>query len=309
MKTCPITYQFITEGKYASSGLHKISRTLSDLCDLNMTAEEQRREAEARSTKMSVQGVQPKLSAIFNLKEKTFEIVDTGGIYILKTQSHIYPNLPENEDLTMKLAPTVNIVTPFHGLIYAKDGSLTYFVRRFDRPSTKKKLAVEDFSQLLGRSRDTKYNSSMEQVAEVIEQHCTFPVVEKLKLFQRTLFCYLTGNEDMHLKNFSLITRDDKVELAPAYDLVNTTLAVTRSKEELALPLRGKKRNLNRNDFVRYFGSERLGISEKAITEVLTTFQKATPLWDEVIERSFLPPLKKEMYKKLLKSRATALLI
>ncbi len=210
MKRCPITYQPISgddELKYSRHGLRMLSRSLTCLDDLTLSAEEQRREAMARATKMSIQGVQPKLSARLLVKEGRFEVVDRGGRYILKPQTHLYPNLPENEDLTMRLARTVGIELPLHGLVFSADGSLTYFIRRFDRGARSRKLAVEDFAQLAGLTRATKYAFSMERLIPILDRYCTFPAVEKLELFRRTLFCYLTGNEDMHLKNFSLIVR------------------------------------------------------------------------------------------------------
>lgn len=160
--------------------------------------QEQRKEALARAGKMSIQGIQTKLSALLRIKEEHFEIVDNNGNYILKTQSLLYPEAPENEAITMSLASTIGLNVPVHGLVYAKDNSMTYFIKRFDRLPRNKKVAIEDFAQLLGFDRDTKYESSMEQVAEVIAKYCTYPKIEFVKLLKLTLFNFLTGNEDMH---------------------------------------------------------------------------------------------------------------
>ncbi len=124
----------------------------------------------------------------------------------------------------MTLAEIFGIEVPVHGLVYSKDKSKTYFIKRFDRIGHNQKLAVEDFSQLLGLDRETKYESSMEKVIWVVSTYCSFPKIEFVKLFKRTLFNFLVGNEDMHLKNFSLITRQDRVALSPAYDLLNSTI-------------------------------------------------------------------------------------
>ncbi|MFH0730457.1 MAG: HipA domain-containing protein [Pseudomonadota bacterium] len=159
--------------------------------------------------------------------------MDTGGRYILKPQNPQYPLLPENEDLSMHLASAAGITVPLHGLVYSIDGSMTYFIKRFDRVG-KNKLAVEDFSQLLGLTRETKYDASMEKIAHVIETYCSFPAVEKIKLFRQTLVNFLIGNEDMHLKNFSLMTLNGKVALTPAYDILNTTLVLSDAREEIA---------------------------------------------------------------------------
>ena len=308
MKRCPITYAPIKAGvRYSRAGLNTLSRSMQELQDLRLTAEEQRQEAMVRATKMSIQGVQPKLSARLRPKAGCFEIVDKGGRYILKPQHHTFRHLPENEDVTMRLAESVGIEVPVHGLVYSRDESLTYFIRRFDRTGRNAKLAVEDFAQLAGSSRDTKYDFSMERLVPLIDQHCTFPAVERVELFRRVLFCFLTGNEDMHLKNFSIIVKDDTVKLAPAYDFLNTTIALRRADEEMALPLHGKKHNLNRNDLIRYYGRERLRLNEVVIDEVLGDFAVSIALWAAVIESSFLPAGLQAEYTKLVGDRATRL--
>jgi serine/threonine-protein kinase HipA len=202
----------------------------------------------------------------------------------------------------MRLASAAGIAVPIHGLVYSKDGSLTYFIRRFDRVG-KKKMAVEDFSQLLGLSRDTKYDASMEKVAQVIDRYCTFPAVEKIKLLRLTLVNFLIGNEDMHVKNFSLITRQGKVELTPAYDILNTTIVLSKPQEEIALPLKGKKRKLNVEILIDYFGRTRLGLNRKVITTLLESLNKTKAVWDKLIGISFLPVEMKQEYRLLLESR------
>jgi serine/threonine-protein kinase HipA len=307
---CPITYARLADGEclYSRPGLRSLAPSLARLQDLPYDAEEQRREAIARATKMSIQGVQPKLSARLRIREGRFEVVDHDGTFILKPQSVDYPHLPENEDLTMRLARCVGIETPVHGLVRSRDGSWTYFIRRFDRLPRGRKLAVEDFAQLAGHTRQTKYDASMERVVTVLERFTTYPVVEKLELLRRTLFCFLTGGEDMHLKNWSLITREARVQLAPAYDLLNSTIALPRATEELALPLRGTKRNLTRSDLLEYFARDRLGLRQAAIDHLLITLRDAQPSWDDLIAASFLPPSQKEAYRDLLGHRRERLL-
>jgi serine/threonine-protein kinase HipA len=234
MNRCPITYEpLVGDATYTPRGLKLLHRDLPSLAPLAFTAEQQRQEAISRVGKMSIQGLQPKLSAVLRITEGRFEIIDRGGRYILKPQSLDFKELPENEDLTMRMAALVGIEVPVHGLVRSIDDSLTYFIKRFDRDGHDR-MPVEDFAQLSGESRETKYDSSMEKVAGVIETYCTFPAIERIKLFERTLFSFLVGNEDMHLKNFSLITRNQKVELAPAYDFLNTTIALQNAKEEMA---------------------------------------------------------------------------
>jgi serine/threonine-protein kinase HipA len=302
MNRCPITYQ-PCEGLYSQKGMQLLSRRLTGLKQLPFTAQELRQEAAARSAKMSVQGVQPKLSAELDLKEQQFTIVDQGGHYILKPQIADYPEVPENEDLTMRFAHVAGIEVPLHGLLYGRDHSLTYFIRRFDRGPRNEKIHVEDFAQLAGLSRETKYRSSMEQVVGLINKYCTFPAVERLKLFRLTLFCFLVGNEDMHLKNFSIIYRNDVITLSPAYDLLNTTIVLPNSDEEIALPLNGKKNNLKQKDIIAYFGGDRLQLPKKIIDKVLLELKQARTVWERLHACSFLSVPLKEKYIRLLEDR------
>lgn len=310
MKRCPITYQPINKDqRYSTEGLKLLSPHLKNLEDLPFSASEQRQEAAKRAGKMSIQGVQPKLSAKLSVKNERFEVVSHGGTYILKPPHVNYPALPENEALTMQLAAMCGIDVPLHGLCYAKDGTFTYFIRRFDRYGRAKRRMQEDFAQLTGRSRDTKYEASIEQLIQVLDEHCAFPQLEKIKLFRRILFSFLVGNEDMHLKNYSLIVREKKVALSPAYDLLNSTLAVDGAEEESALPLGGKKKNLTRNDFIQYLASERLMLNEHVISQERERFSKAIPGWEKLIKASFLPSEMQQRYVELVRERKIRLKI
>ena len=303
MNICPITYQPCGDKKYSDKGLKLLSRNLTHLKDLPLTQEEQLREAAIRADKMSIQGVQPKLSAKLNVKDEVFDIVDRGGEYILKPQNNFYPELPGNESLTMKLAELIGIEVPISGMIYSSDGKFTYFIKRFDRYGRNKKLSVEDFAQLAGKSRETKYDYSMEKLITLVDTFCTFPVIEKVKLFRLTVFNFLIGNEDMHLKNFSLITRDNKIELSPAYDLLNTTIVVPRTQEEIALPIAGKKRNLSAKILIYYFAKERLKLNDTIISQVLNKINAELSNWETLIMVSFLSIDMKEKYLELMKRR------
>lgn len=307
MSRCPITYEEIATGGYSKTGLNKLNPALEDLQPLPLDRREQIREAQKRMTKMSIAGVQPKLSARLSVKKQSFTIVDKHGSYILKPQLTDYEEVPQNEDLTMRMAKVCGIEVPFHGLFYAKDDSLLYFIRRFDRTGRAGKIHVEDFAQVAGMSRETKYDYSMEKVVALIEDHCTFPVVEKVKLFRRTLFCWLTGNEDMHLKNFSLIHREGLIELSPAYDLLNTTIILARPAEEMALSLQGKKSNFGYEIFFDYFGKERLGLNKKVLANIEKELRQAFPEWERLVEISFLSDEKKEAYVRVLKQRKKVL--
>jgi len=302
MNRCPITYE-PCKGKYSKTGLAKLSPRLTELVDLPFTAQEQRREAASRATKMSIQGVQPKLSARLSVKSSSLEIVDIKGTFILKPQSDIFKEVPENEDVTMKMAKILGIDVPLTGLVFSKDGSLSYFIKRFDRYGTNKKKHLEDFAQLTNNTRETKYNWSMEKLIPVIDSNCTFPLIEKRKLFRRMLFCFLIGNEDMHLKNFSLIMHDNIIELSPAYDLLNSTISMERATEEFALPLAGKKRKITRKDLVTYFGMDWLRLTGKTIESEIQNIKDKKSDLESLINISFLTKEMKEKYLELMSNR------
>lgn len=302
MYKCPISYQ-MSQTKYSKSGLAKLSTKLTDLRDLSFTAQEQRQEAAAMATKMSIQGVQPKLSARLAVVEQKFELVDVGGKFIIKPQHDLFKEVPENEDVTMKMAQAFGIDVPLTGLIYSKDGSLSYFIKRFDRYGKNKKHQQEDFAQLTGNTRETKYKWSMEKLIPVIDKYCTFPVLEKRKLFRRVLFCFLTGNEDMHLKNFSLITKGDKITLSPAYDLLSSTIAMGQTVEETALPLAGKKSKFKKDHFFKYYAQDKLQLVEQTVlVEQKNMLDKKGEL-EEWVQKSFLTDEMKEKYLELMESR------
>jgi len=308
MNRCPITYKDCGSDNYSVAGLKKLSPKLKQLLTFPYTAAMQRKEAVFRASKMSIQGVQPKVSASLNIKKQVFEIVDTGGQYIIKPQSNLYNELPQNEDLTMRLAADIGLMVPLHGLMYSKDNSFSYFIKRFDRVGKKKKIPLEDFAQLSGQNRETKYDYSMEKIVTIIDKFCTFPTIEKAILFKLVIFNFLTGNEDMHLKNFSLITNENKTQLSPMYDLLNTTIAMPGATEEIALPIRGKKKKLNYKLLVDYYALERLLLSKKIIDKILEEIFAKENSWSEIVKNSFLSPVMKQKYLELYVTRKKILL-
>ena len=303
MNRCPITYELCGTAKYSEKGLKMIAPKLTHLNDLPFTAAELRREAVNRAKKLSIQGVQPKLSATISVVGQEFKIVDQFGTYIIKPQNDLFPQFPENEDISMRMAKEFGLEVPLHGMVYAKDGSLSYFIKRFDRYGKGKKYATEDFAQLTGNTRDTKYRFTMEKMVPIIEEFFSFPAIEKAEFFKRVIFCYVTGNEDMHLKNFSLITKRGMTTLTPAYDLLNSSIAIKNPDEEIALTLKGKKSNLKASDFIGYYAKERLQLNNKTIELILEQMQKVIPKWKELVEISFLSDDMKERYFNILESR------
>jgi len=308
MAYCPIHLEPLPTGRsYSEAGLKTIHSKLKHLEPLEYSYAAQLKEVRRRSDKMSIQGVQPKLSAVLKLKDSSFALVDRGGRFILKPNPLAYEEVPANEALTMRIAAEAGIEVPAHGLLRANDASWVYFVKRYDRVGRTGKVHVEDFAQLSGATRETKYDSSLEQVVRLLEQFCTFPAIEKPKLAKRLLFCFLTGNEDMHLKNFSVWMQDGVVSLTPAYDLLNSTLVLENAKEESALPLRGKKRKLNKELWLNYFCKERLQLSDGQIDSVVKDLKEALPVWDRLIGQSFLSVERQMGYRTILYERANRL--
>lgn len=306
MNRCPITYELCGEKKYSDKGLTQLG--VNKLEDFPYSAKEQVQLAIKLAAKLSIQGVQPKLSAVLNVSKGIFEVVEIGGRFIIKPPHHLYDELPQNEDVTMKMAKSVEIDVPLHGLMYNVDGSFSYFIKRFDRLPKGEKVAMEDFTQLLGFSRETKYEGSMEKVISVIEKHCTFPVVEKARLFRMVMFNFFVGNEDMHLKNFSLLRTDGGVKLSPSYDLLNSTI-VLKGTEEMALPLKGKKSRFNRSDLLNYFGRERLNLPTSFLDQEMALFEKSFSKWQQLIEQSFLSLPMQKNYLELIQTRREQLVI
>jgi serine/threonine-protein kinase HipA len=304
MRACPITLEPLEAGEiFSKAALRSLHPRLMQLEPLALSQEEQLRQARLRADKMSIQGVQPKLSAVLKPKEGCFKVVDSGGRFILKPNPPPYEEVPANEALSMTLAKHAGIEVPSHGLLPAVDGSWVYMIRRFDRTGRDGRLHVEDFAQLSGATRDTKYASSLEQVAKLVETHCSFPAIEKAVLARRLLFCFLIGNEDMHLKNFSLLVEKGKIRMAPAYDFLNSTLVLENATEESALPLRGSKRKLTRADWIDYFCRERLGLRETILAGILADLRDGLPQWEAIIRRSFLSPPRQNRYLEILQDR------
>ena len=252
----------------------------------------------------AVTGVQPKLSVNIDKQKNVpsrLTIVGLHGDYILKPPSDQFKELPENEDLTMHLAESVGIRTAIHGLIRLKSGELAYITKRFDR-NKGEKIAVEDFCQLSENLTEHKYRGSIEKIGMINQAFTTNKGFEAQRLFELVLFCYLTGNADMHLKNFSLLENAlGEYELAPAYDLINTKIVMPEDKEESALTINGKRSKLNRNDFQVLATS--LKVSDKALQSIYNRFEAIFPTWISCVNQSFLSKHSQEEYIDLLNKR------
>ncbi len=243
------------------------------------------------SASTTVTGVQAKLSLDIarGTKElpQRFTIVGLWGRFILKPQTDRFANLPENEDVVMHLAETAGIKTVPHSLIRFADGELCYITRRIDRTKKGEKVAMEDMCQLSERLTEDKYKGSYERIAKLIKQYSSAPMLDVANYWEIVVFSWLTGNADMHLKNFSLFKPAANYMLTPAYDLLSTSIVMPEDDEELALTLNGKKKKIKREDFEKAMSD--CGMDEKAISNIFTKFSKAFPKWTDVIRTSFLP--------------------
>jgi len=245
-------------------------------------------------------GVQPKLSLHLDKhrNSRKLTIVGLWGDYIFKPQSDRFRLLPENEDLTMHLAELAKIKIVPHSLIRMKDGSLGYITRRIDRMKNGDKVAMEDMCQLTERQTEHKYKSSYEQIAKAIRKYSSNPQMDVTDFLEVVYFSWLTGNNDMHLKNFSLYQLAEDVRLTPAYDMLNVAIANPTDDEELALTLNGKKKKLKDSDFETAF--ETCGIPAKVFANLKKKYIKLYPAFCSFINSSFLDDQMKTDYKALL---------
>ena len=255
-------------------------------------------------------GVQAKLSLDVNPGGKNepsrFTIVGLWGRYILKPQTDRYRNLPEIEDLTMHLAEIAKITVVPHGLIRFADGELCYITRRIDRMDNGAKVPMEDMCQLSERLTEYKYKGSYEQIAKLIKKYSAFSQLDLVNFWEVVIFSWITGNADMHLKNFSLYnSRKLGYSLTPAYDLLSTAIVMPEDPEELALTLNGKKRKIQRPDFVKAMAAS--GLNEKVIANIAKKFRRSIVKWLDFIDLSFLPESMKREYKKLILNRVLML--
>jgi len=252
---------------------------------------------------ISVPGVQPKLSltivnnAIPDGNKGRLTVVGAmGGNYIFKPPSELYPEMPQNEHVTMRIAEAYGISTVKSSLIRLQSGELSYITKRIDRTDSGEKIHMLDMFQIL--EAFDKYKSSMEKVGKAIGQYSNDTLLDQLYFFELGVFCFLTGNNDMHLKNFSMINSGNKWVLAPAYDLLNVSIVNPEDQEELALTLEGKKKKLNRVIF-EHLGKT-LDLNEKQIDAVFKRMIKNKIHAMDWIDKSFLSSDYKEKYKMFL---------
>lgn len=235
--------------------------------------------------RMSISGVQPKLSATLDKKKRELVVTPTDGDYIVKPPNELFPELPQNEQLCMTIVDTVGMRTPPHGLLPLTDGELAYVIKRFDR-TAHGKVHVEDLSQLMGHSPQAKYDSSMEQMGKAIAAFSENPLLDLIEVFERTLLSLLIGNGDMHLKNWSLIeSASGGMHMAPCYDFCSSALALPQG-DEVALPINGKLNRITRKDLLHL--AKRYGIEERTVDHSLAKLPTWRKICLECVNKSFL---------------------
>lgn len=302
MTNCLFCYQPVESGEYHSKCSKKFFGT-TQVPTLELDQEKLNQLATITvNERLALTGVQPKISLSLNNEEgnKRLTLVGLWGDYILKPQSAEYAFMPEVEDLTMHLAKLFKIETANHALIRTSTGDLAYITQRFDR-SKGKKIHVEDLCQLSELLTEQKYKSSYERVGKIIKQYATNSGLDAIKYFRLVLFSFLTGNNDMHLKNFSLMHTDKGILFSPAYDLLNVNLIFPEDKEDLALFLGGRKRKVKRSDFDRLGMS--LVMSEIVINNIYKEFSKQRSKISNLVNNSFLNDEYKERYLEIINSK------
>lgn len=263
-------------------------------------------------TSASVTGVQAKMSLDVNRGEKNepsrFTIVGLWGKYIFKPQSSRYRCLPELEDLTMKMADLAGIRTAPHSLIRLADGEIGYLTKRMDRDAKGKKHSMLDLCQLTNRLTEHKYFGTYPQLAETIAKYSSAPLLDVQRFWELVLFSWISGNSDMHCKNFSLIdTGGRDYILAPAYDLLAVLLAGPEDSEEMAMPFTvgGEKQGFDRLTFLT--GMIESGVPESVSNHLIDKMASHSPVWNDLIEASFLPDDLKQAYHNLISQRINLL--
>lgn len=256
---------------------------------------------------LTVPGVQKKLSLhLSSAADNRLTIVDYPTGYILKPQTKEYSSLPEFEDLAMRLAEIAGIQTVPHALMKIKD-EYAYITKRVDRDIDGEKVrlyAMEDLCQLSNRLTQDKYKGSYESCSRVIKKYSVYSGLDLSELFLRVVFSFVIGNSDMHLKNFSLRETEPasrKYCLSRAYDMLPVNIIMPEDEEQMALTLNGKKRNIRKNDFMKF--AETCGITEKSAKNIMSKICSLKEKFMQQCDESYLSEELKLKTKELIEQR------
>lgn len=260
----------------------------------------------------TVPGVQKKLSLhlVSDGSKPRLTLVNYPTGYILKPQVAEFEALPESEQLIMEMADMAGISTVPHALIKGS-GGLAYITKRVDRNLTKdniEMLAMEDFCQLDLRLTEDKYRGSYERCAKIIKKYSSRIGIDITEFYIRLVFCFIVGNSDMHLKNFSLIeTAEGSQEyvLSPAYDLLPVNANLPEDKEQFALTMNGKKMHILKGDFLKFAST--CDIPRKTAIKLIQNLVSYTPKWLKMCDDSILPDDLKERLRQIIIERTEVL--
>lgn len=260
------------------------------------------------SKSLTVPGVQKKLSLHLDTVDKTARLttVDYPTGYILKPQSSEFPCLPEAEYLVMKMAEKAKISTVPNALLFLQ-GNFAYITKRIDRAKDQL-YAMEDFCQLSNRVTADKYKGSYENCGRIIRRFSQNAGLDNAELYYRLLFSFVTGNSDMHLKNFSLIEEKPASRLfflSPAYDLLPVNIIMPSDLEQMALTVNGKKRNIRKKDFMALADS--LGLQSKTGAGLIKQIIQYKESFLSEIRLSYLPEDMKTAFEHLVEERIQVL--
>lgn len=313
-KYCPLCIKHLFDGKH-------VSPVLDFDYDVEST------DMAPVINQLSVSGVQEKLSAIVSEGQIILTPAGERGRYIIKpapAYKHLRfrDQIPANEHLTMQIAWQVyKIPTAENGLVFFRNDEVAYITKRFDYDANGDKIKQEDFASLARKSIAThgnnfKYTGSYEDAAALLKDHVSAWQVQMSRFFELVVFNYLFANGDAHLKNFSLQqTPNGDYLLAPAYDLLNTSLHV--QDEDFALQeglipaseysdTYARTGHPCREDFETF--GKRIGVLPKKMSAILDMFSQEQPAVYDLTDRSFLDEKAKRIYKRSYQERLSRFL-
>lgn len=301
---CLICYEITEETYHEQCMINVFGKKIDPIIDVNQEVLESLAKNQLNQ-KLALAGVQKKLSLEIKEtgKQSRMTVTNLWGKFIFKPIGAA-PHLPENEHLCLKMAESFDIQVEKAALIQTLDGELGFVARRFDRGDLNQEFHQEDFCQILEKAAYKKYNGSLEQVGKILKRQSDYPGDNLYRLYELTLFNFIIGNVDAHLKNISLIYENEggaKKLLAPAYDLISTDLYIKDDNEETALAINGKKNKLTEGDFLALATS--FGINERVHKKLIARFRKHLPIWNELIGKSFLDEDKKIEFKELIRKK------
>lgn len=306
MNSCLFCYKPVENGEYHANCSRKFFGT-AKVPVLELDQEKLNKLAQLTvNERLALTGVQPKISLSLNGEKgnKRLTLVGLCGDYILKPQSANFEAMPQVEDLTMHMAKLFKIETAQHALIHTSTAELAYITKRFDRVK-RNKIHVEDLCQLSELLTEQKYKSSYERVGKIIRKYAANPGLDAIRYYRLVLFSFLTGNNDMHLKNFSLVHTQNGVLFSPAYDLINVNLIFPADEEEMALTLAGRKRKIKGSDFDQFATS--LEITDIVRNNIYKDFSNQIYKAVDLINRSFLSEEYKQEYIRILNNKFSQL--